>query len=408
MHSIGKPSALAAPSITAPTGRHALPSRALLLVLGAATGALAANLYYAQPLLALIGPDLDVRPDLAGAFVSVTQIGYAVGLFFLVSLADLVESKRLVLLAISVTMVALLAAAVAPSAQVFLGASFVIGVGSTGAQVLIPFVAHMVPEAKRGQAVGNVMAGLLTGILLARPAALFVAGVLGWRSVFVLSAGLMVVIGALLGVLMPRFRPSGGMSYFRILASMAGLVRQFPVLRRRALYQGLMFMAFNLFWTAAPLMLFERFGLDPKGIALFALAGAGGALAAPIAGRFADLGWVRGATLGAMIAITLAFLATGWVAEAGLLAGLVVLTVVIDASVQVNQIVSQRVIFSLAAEVRGRVNAIYMTIAFLCGSIGSILATLVYNGGGWTATAFAGGAIGIVALAAFARDWRHA
>ena len=149
----------------------------------------------------------------------------------------------------------------------------------------MPFVSHLVPEAQRGRTVGNVMAGLLTGILIARPLSLFVASSFGWRAVFYLSAVLMVAIGVALFRLMPRYVPQGGLSYGKIIASMVGLVRDTPVLRRRAAYQALMFCAFNVFWTAAPVMLAERFGMSQQSIALFALAGAGGALAAPIAGR---------------------------------------------------------------------------------------------------------------------------
>lgn len=382
------------------------PSTALLTVIGFATGGLVANLYYSQPLIALIGPDLGIRPDLAGAIVSITQIGYAVGLFLLVSLADLIENKRLVLIALAGTILALLGAALSTTAALFFVASFVIGVCSTAAQVLVPYTIHLVPEAKRGRVVGNVMAGLLTGILLARPFALFVSAGLGWRSVFWISAGLMLLIAVLLWRMMPKYQPQGGMSYGKILRSMFTLVRDTPVLRRRAAYQGLMFCAFNVFWTAAPLMLAERFGLGQQGIALFALAGAGGALAAPLAGRFADRGWVRGATFSAMALLALSFFGSGWAVGAGALLVLVVLTVVLDAAVQINQVVSQRVIFSLSGEARGRINAVYMTTAFFGGAIGSTLATTAYHAGGWSATATAGGIIGVLALLLFATERR--
>ncbi|HEV7719251.1 MAG TPA: MFS transporter [Arsenicitalea sp.] len=382
----------------------AAPSPALLTVIAFATGGLVANLYYSQPLIGVIGPELGIRPDIAGAVVSVTQIGYGIGLFLFVSLADLVENKKLVLIALVGTILALIGAALSPTAAIFFIASFIIGVCSTGAQVLVPYTIHMVPEANRGRVVGNVMAGLLTGILLARPFSLFVSASLGWRSVFWISAGLMLLIGVLLMRMMPKFQPRGGMSYGKILRSMFGLLVNTPVLRRRAAYQGLMFCAFNVFWTAAPLMLAERFGLNQQGVALFALAGAGGALAAPLAGRLADRGLVRGATFGAMAVLTLSFFGSNWAVGATAMAALVVLTLLIDAAVQTNQVVSQRVIFSLPGEVRGRVNAIYMTTAFFGGAIGSTLATTTYHAGGWSATATAGGLIGVIALLIFATD----
>ncbi|MFZ1430314.1 MAG: MFS transporter [Geminicoccaceae bacterium] len=383
------------------------PSRALITTLSIATGTLVANLYYAQPLVATIGPEIGVTPDLAGSVVSVTQIGYGVGLFLLVSLADLVENRKLVLVTLAITALGLVGMATATSATPFFLASFVIGLCSTGAQVLIPLVAHLTPPEQRGRVVGNVMAGLLTGIMLARPVALFMAASFGWRAVFWSSALLMVGIGLGLALMMPRYQPRGGMHYGRILISMAGLLRDIPFLRWRAAYQALLFGAFNMFWTAVPLMLAERFDLSERGIGLFALAGAGGALAAPVAGRLADRGLSSITTAGAMIAVGVAFLATSWAASAVFLSALVVLAVIIDAAVQANQVVSQRVIFSVPADIRGRVNALYMTITFGGGALGSLLGTMTYHGGGWTMTAIAGGLIGGLALLLFTLEPQH-
>ncbi|HVX81366.1 MAG TPA: MFS transporter [Devosiaceae bacterium] len=390
------------PGVSAP---RAEPSKLLLTTLAAATGALAANLYYAQPLIASIAPEIGIGPGLAGTVVSVTQIGYGVGLFFLVSLTDLVESKRLVLLALAVTTLALVGEAVSGAAPLFFLSALVVGLASTGAQVLVPFASHLAPPESRGRIVGNVMAGLLTGILLARPAALFIASAFGWRAVFWASAALMLVIAALLMRIMPPYRPRGGMSYGEILRSMALLFRDIPVLRRRAAYQVLLFGAFNVFWTAAPLMLAERFGLSQQGIALFALAGAGGAFAAPVAGRLGDRGHAQIGTAVAAAVVGLSFLATIWTVSAGWLAVLVVVAVLLDAAAQGNQIFSQRILFSLPAEIRGRINAAYMTVMFLGGAAGSTLGAAAYHWGGWTTTALLGALMGALALVLFATEY---
>lgn len=377
------------------------PSTMLVTVFAIAAGALVANLYYAQPLIDQIGKEIDIKPDLAGSISSVTQIGYGVGLFLLVSLADLVENKRLVLTLLTLTTAGLVAAAVSTTAFPFFVASFVVGVCSTAAQVLLPFIAHLVPEAKRGRIVGNVMAGVLTGIMLARPTALFISANFGWRAVFWFSAALMIVIASTLFRIMPRHRPAAGVHYFHILQSMVRLFRSMPVLRERALYQALMFTAFNMFWTAAPIMLADHFGMSQGNIALFALAGAGGALAAPIAGRFADSGYTRTMTIGAMSVLAASCLVAGLAVAWQWLAVLVVVTILFDAAIQTNQITSQRIIFSAPQEVRGRVNAIYMTINFIGGAFGSVLGTITLHWGGWAMTASVGAAIGILLLAIF-------
>jgi predicted MFS family arabinose efflux permease len=391
---------------TRPADTQAGPSTFLLAVLAVATGSLVANLYYAQPLIAQIGPEIGVSPDLAGSVVSVTQIGYGTGLFLLVSLGDLVENRRLVLTTLSCLTLALIAVATSSNALVFFVASFVVGLCSTGAQVLLPFVAYLVPEARRGRVLGNIMACVLTGVMLARPVSLFIAASFGWRAVFWWSACLMVMIGLSLARMMPRYAPRGGISYSRILVSMIALFRATPVLRWQSASQALIFGGFNLFWTAAPLMLAGRFGLSQEHIALFALAGAGGALAAPFAGRLADRGLGRRANVAAVVLLGLTFYSTRWAVSAGLLSVLVVLTILLDAAVQTTQIISRRMIFAVPPETRGRANAIYMTCLFSGGSVGSIVGTLTYHSGGWTATATAGGLIGLMVIGLIATRHR--
>ncbi len=376
----------------------------LVATLAVATGVIVANLYYAQPLVAQIAPEIGVSQDFAGVIVSLTQVGYGLGLILLVPLADIVENRILTLTTLGLATMSLLAAAVAKSAVIFLLAALAIGIFSSGAQVLVPFITHFVPANRRGRTVGLVMAGLLTGIMLARPLALFVAADLNWRAVFFGSAALTGTIGIVLWRIMPTYHPSGATHYKAVLSSLPGLLRDTPILRRRAAYQTLMFCAFNLFWTAVPLMLAERFGLSGYAIGLFALAGAGGAFAAPLAGRLADHGLSRAATFGAMASLAVAFLATGWAEKILSLAILVVATLMIDAAVQTNQIVSQRAIFSTAASSRARINAVYMTIVFVGGATGSLLGTLTYHAGGWMVTAISGVALGIAGLAIFATE----
>ncbi len=381
-------------------------SKPLLALLAIAAAALVANLYYAQPLIGSIGPQLGLAPGLAGSIVSVTQVGYGIGLFFLVPLADLVENKTLVLVALTLTAASLVLLGLSQSAVLFFLASFIMGVCSAAAQVLLPFVAELVPPARRGRVLGNVMACVLAGIMLARPVALFLSGSFGWRSVFLLSAALLVLIGLSLARMMPRYRPAGTSHYSRVLASMLRLLAVSPVLRRRSLYQCLMFGAFNLFWTAAPIMLAARFGLSERGIALFALAGAGGALAAPFAGRLADRGLVRAATLGSVTVLGLAFAATGWAAAGAGLVALVILAMLIDAAVQTTQVVSQRIVFAVPPHVRGRVNGVYMTCLFVGGAAGSLAGTVSLHLGGWPATAAVGACTGLVLLLAVLTERR--
>ncbi|QJT09394.1 MFS transporter [Oceanidesulfovibrio marinus] len=382
------------------------PSAALVVVFAIAIGSLVANLYIAQPIISSIAPALGITPDMAGLVVSVTQVGYGLGLFLLVSLADLVENRALVFITLGGAVAGLFVAATATSAPLFFAASFLVGISSTGAQVLLPYIVQLAPMERRGRVVGNVMAGLLSGVMLARPASLFVAGAFGWRAVFWGSGGLMLVVGLVLTRAMPRYMPQGGVSYGRILLTMLRLVRDNASLRRRSVYQGLLFCAFNIFWTTVPILLGEQFGMGEYGIGLFALAGAGGALAAPMAGRLADKGYSRSATFWSLLLLGLAFLGMGWAGAARIMLVMVLLTVLLDAAVQTNQIVSQRIIFSVPAEIRGRANAIYMTMFFAGGALGSVLGTIFYHHYGWAGVTWAGCGISALTLLLFATERR--
>jgi predicted MFS family arabinose efflux permease len=381
-------------------------SPALTFVFALATGALVANLYYAQGLVSVISPALGLPAGLAGLPVTLTQLGYAAGLIFLVSLADLMENRRLILTCVAGTVIGLCGAAASNSAPAFLLSSVVFGVCAVGAQIIIPFAAHLASERRRGAVIGNVMAGLISGIMLARPVANLVASAFGWRAVFGGSAALGVAIFAVLWFQLPERRPNSGLTYREILASTWRILITTPALQRRSIYQATMFGMFSLFWTAVPLMLSQRFGFDQRAIAIFALAGAGGALAAPIAGRIADRGWTWRGTLGAMVLIVVSFAVTGWAVAAGFVIVLAVAAIALDAAMQGNQIMGQRLIYSIDPAARGRINAAYMTSIFLAGAAGSLLAGVTYFYGGWLGTAATGAVTGLALLAYFATEPR--
>lgn len=376
-------------------------SPALIAVFAVACGAMAANLYYAQALIGLIAPAIGLAPRMAGFTVTLTQLGYGTGLLFIVSLADLVENRRLALVMLCGVIVSLVGVATARSAPAFLLFSYLTGFCCVGAQILIPFAAHMATDETRGRVVGNIMGGLVTGIMLARPAASFLAASFGWRAIFWVSAAGMVVIGAVLTRMLPERRPTTQLHYGQILVSTISLLVREPVIRRRAAYQATLFATFHLFWTATPLFLAARFGFGQRGIALFALAGAGGALAAPIAGRLADRGYIRAGTRGALIAAIVAFLIAGWSGTAGILIVLALGAILLDGATQFNQVISQRVIYAIAPEARGRITSIFMTTVFLGGAVGSSLAPLTFIRGGWMATMLTGAAAVSVAFLLF-------
>ncbi len=339
--------------------------------------------------------------------MTLTQLGYGAGLLVLVSLADVLENRRLILIALCGLVLALAAAAMATGPAMFFAAAFAIGFCAAATQILVPFAAHLTPERERGRTVGAVMSGLLIGIMLARPAASLTAQWLGWRAIFWASSAATACLCVLLRAALPRRLPAhGGMSLPGLLASLVDLLLSTPVLRLRAFYQVMLFAGFSLFWTAVPLVLAgPRFGLSQVGIALFALAGAGGALVAPVVGRIADRGHTRIATACALATVAVSFPLTIPAVRAGSLPLLVAVAVVLDAGVQANQVLGMRAIYALRPEVRGRLNALYMAMVFAGGGASSILSTILLHQGGWTPVASVGAACACAALAVQLRSW---
>lgn len=376
----------------------------MLLLFATAVGVIVLNLYASQPLIGLIGPALGLAPEAASLVTTLTLLAYAAGLVLLVPLVDLVANRRLIVVTLAVDVAALVTAAAATSTSVFLAASVLIGLTSTAIQMLVPIAAALAAPADRGRVVGNVMSGLMIGILLSRPVASLMAGCFGWRSFYVLTAGLIAALALVLLRALPERRPAPGPRYAALIASLWTLLRQEPVLRRRAAYQALLMAAFSVFWTAVALRLTAPpFGLGQKGIALFALAGAAGALVAPITGRVADRGWSRVATLAAhglvLVAVLLAGLAgSAWAGRGASLGLLAVAAMLLDAGVAADQILGRHAINTLRPEARGRLNGLYTGLFFVGGSIGAAIAGPAWTWGGWTAVCGAGLAFAVAAL----------
>jgi predicted MFS family arabinose efflux permease len=380
-----------------------------MLLIAVACGLIVANIYYVQPLAGPIGAALGLSAGATGVVVTLTQIGFGMGLVFIVPLGDLIENKLLIVCAVALASLALLGAGLAARPLTFLGAAFCIGLGSVAVQVLVPYVSHMAPPAIRGRVVGNVMSGVMLGIMLARPVASFVAQLVSWHAVFLFSAAAMLIVGGVLWTALPPRVPTAQLPYGGLLASMGRIALSTPILRRRALYHACLFAAFSLFWTTVPLWLAgPQFALSQAGIGLFALAGVAGAVAAPIAGRVADRGWTRAATAFAMFATAAAFLMTriSLRGPSHALAILVMAAVVLDFGVAGNLTLGQRAIFALGPEYRSRVNGIYMATFFSGGALGSLLGGWAYASGGWALASWVGLSLPLIALLYFSTERR--
>jgi len=381
-------------------------SGGMVALFAAASGLAVANIYYTQPLIALITPELGIPPTIAGLIVAFTQLGYGMGLLFLVPVADVLENRRLIIRLMVGIIVGLIGIALSHAYWLFMVSCVLVGICSVAAQVLVPMASHLSAEKNRGRVVGNVMAGLLAGIMLARPFSSFISDILGWRAVFWITAVLMAITALLLQRHLPQRLPSASHRYSSIIKSLPGIFFSTALLRRRALYQGMMFASFNLFWTASPLLLIHTFHFSQSEVAIFALAGAGGALSAPLAGRLADRGLSRIATGSALFIGLCAFIVAGWSGNYHHLIILIMAAIVLDACVQVCQVLSLRSLYMLAPELRGRLNGIFMTCVFICGALGSAFSVALYTHGGWIWVAMIGTFCPLIAFLAFFTERR--
>jgi predicted MFS family arabinose efflux permease len=377
-------------SLIAPSpGADALPlSAKMIFTLATAGGLAVASIYYSQPMLSLMGQGIGATPTSIGMIPTLTQAGYALGILLLLPLGDRYDRRAIILLKSLFLTLALLLCSIVPSIHGLLFASLVTGVAATMAQDIVPATAALAPEAQRGKTVGTVMSGILIGILLSRVVSGFVAEYFGWRVMYQLAAFSTALIGIALWRVLPRFTPGARLSYSTLLMSMYHLWHRYPTLRRAAIAQGLLSMAFSAFWSTLAIMLHDTYHLGSAVAGAFGLAGAAGALAAPLAGAIADkTGPSRVTQLGSglvMVSFAAMFLLPLLAPHAQLV--LIVLSAIgFDLGVQATLVSHQSIVFGLEPAARGRLNAVLFTMMFIGMAAGASLGSFALQSGGWSA-----------------------
>lgn len=383
-----------APKVVAATpASDALP-RPLMMLLASGAGFAVASLYYSQPMLGVLGADIGASDRAIGMVPMATQLGYALGILLLAPLGDRYDRRRIILIKAAVLTAALLLAGAAPSIGILLVASLVIGLSATMAQDIVPAAATLASEQHRGKVVGTVMTGLLMGILLSRVVSGGVAEYFGWRGMFIGAALSIAAIGIACWRGLPRFKATTHLSYASLLGSLGKLVKHHPALRRAALAQGLLSVGFSAFWSTLAVMLHAApFHLGSAAAGAFGLAGAAGALAAPLAGRIADR---KGPELVTRLGIgltTLSFAAMALSSTLSSHAQLVLLALAaigFDLGVQATLVAHQTIVFGIEPGARSRLNAVLFVGMFIGMAAGAALGSLLLAQWGW---------IGVISLA---------
>jgi len=377
---------------------HALPLP-LVGLFAAGAGLAVAALYYSQPMLGELGADIGASPRQIGLVPTLTQLGYAAGIFFLAPLGDRFDRRRIILIKAAALCVALLAGGASSSIALLLVASLAVGLAATMAQDIVPAAATLAPEAQRGRIVGTVMTGLLMGILLSRVVSGFVAAHFGWRTMFVAAAVSIALFAAVAWRTLPRFKATTHLPYGALLASSAQLWKRHGALRRATLAQALLAVGFSAFWSTLAVMLHaSAWHLGSAAAGAFGLAGAAGALAAPVAGRLAD---TRGPELVTRLGTSLAAVSFLAMAAGGLLPLHLQLWVIglgavgFDLGVQATLISHQAIVYGIDPGARSRLNALLFTGMFIGMSTGAALGSMALAQWGWPGVMLlsAGGAV---------------
>jgi predicted MFS family arabinose efflux permease len=376
--------------------------RAPLPFLGLACAVGVSTMYYNQPLLLEMGHTYGASAGHTGFVAVATQIGYAVGLLTFVPLGDVLERRALMMRMYGAVAVALLLVAVAPTLNLLIAGSVLIGMLASVTHIALPIAPDLVSHEQRGRAIGIVMTGLLLGILLARTFAGWVSSIHGWRWVFVVAAVMNASFVPLLWKVMPRLPPKQKLHYGDAMKSLWTLVRTQPLLRESSITGALVFASFSCFWTTLAFLLHSHYGMGAGVAGTFGVVGAAGAMVAPLAGRLSDKHgsrWVISAGM-ALLAISYVIL---WVEEAVRLSitvhmiALVVGVIVLDLGAQMTQVANQTRIFGLVPSARSRLNTIYMTIYFTGAAVGSALSTIAWVHWRWNGVC--GLQLGFIALA---------
>ena len=367
-----------------------------------AAGLAVANVYYAHPVLDAIAASFGIGQTTIGIVVTVTQIGYGIGLLLFVPLGDVLDRRRLIVTQLVLSAVALVVVAAAASTIMLLAGMVMVGVLAVVTQVLVAFAATVAGDHERGAVVGTVTSGVVIGILLARTLAGAITDVAGWRAVYLVAAALTLTVSGLLLRFLPRLpRPAQRIGYRRLLRSTLVLYTTDRTLRLRAGLAMLIFAAFNVLWTSLLLPLREPpHSMSHGAIGLLGLVGAAGALGAARAGRLADRGLGRVTTGVALALLLVSWLPIGLVRHS--LLALVVGLLVLDLAVQAVHVTSQSMIYQIDPAARSRLVGAYMVCYSIGSAGGAIASTAVYGRAGWTGVCLLGAAISGAALALWA------
>lgn len=371
----------------------------LAILFAICSGLAIGNLYWAQPLLVQIMDGFGLTAANGGLLVTATQIGYAMGILFILPLGDFVRRKRMIAIVMVLSVLALVSCAISPSFIILSLSLFSMGIVTISGQIILPLAGDLSREDERGHIVGIVSSGITTGILFSRFASGIIAGFWGWRSVYVIAAALNLVMVLVMIYVLPEIPAKNKFkSYGKLLASVFTTFKNHSSLPNILLHSGLIFgLIFNIFWTSLTFLLSaEPFNYNTFQIGLVSLAGLAAAVFGVGIGKLQDKGLSIPA-LGAFIVVCLVSMVCGFAFSDSIVA-IVIVAAVLSVAVQGVSVLTQTRLFNLSQGERSRLNTVFVVNNFIFGAVGSALASLLWSLGGWSYVMIAASAVSVAAL----------
>ena len=371
----------------------------LAILFAICSGLAIGNLYWAQPLLVQIMDGFGLPAANGGLLVTATQIGYAMGILFILPLGDFVRRKRMIAIVMVLSVLALVSCAISPSFIILSLSLFSMGIVTISGQIILPLAGDLSREDERGHIVGIVSSGITTGILFSRFASGIIAGFWGWRSVYVIAAALNLVMVLVMIYVLPEIPAKNKFkSYGKLLASVFTTFKNHRSLPNILLHSGLIFgLIFNIFWTSLTFLLSaEPFNYNTFQIGLVSLAGLAAAVFGVGIGKLQDKGLSIPA-LGAFIVVCLVSMVCGFAFSDSIVA-IVIVAAVLSVAVQGVSVLTQTRLFNLSQGERSRLNTVFVVNNFIFGAVGSAFASLLWSLGGWSYVMMAASAVSVAAL----------
>ena len=371
----------------------------LAILFAVCSGLAIGNLYWAQPLLVQIMDGFGLPAANGGLLVTATQIGYAMGILFILPLGDFVRRKRMIALVMVLSVLALVTCAISPSFIILSLSLFSMGIVTISGQIILPLAGDLSREDERGHIVGIVSSGITTGILFSRFASGIIAGFWGWKSVYVIAAALNLGMVLVMIYVLPEIPAKNKFkSYGKLLASVFTTFKNHRSLPNILLHSGLIFgLIFNIFWTSLTFLLSaDPFNYNTFQIGLVSLAGLAAAVFGVGIGKLQDKGLSIPA-LGAFIVVCLVSMVCGFAFSDSIVA-IVIVAAVLSVAVQGVSVLTQTRLFNLSQGERSRLNTVFVVNNFIFGAVGSALASLLWSLGGWSYVMMAASAVSVAAL----------